>query len=505
LTTAIAMPAATQNSVSLKALIATLLALLLLSNFLLLSFLGLPWWSVGPIAIICIGVMLVILQRATWARELPQISWKSIFVCAILACALLIAGGEGRLLYANYDWQIRDTVLADLIRNNWPYQYQYEGEDYILRAPLGMYLLPAALSKLGMGQYQDFILLACNTCFLTLLLSIGQGLFATAKARWIAFAVVVFFSGWDVVGAIIVQSLGNAIVFDHIEWWNKSSQYSSVITLLFWVPNHGFAGWACAILFLLYLKRMIPIGALAATMPLIAIWSPLVMLGAFPFAVAAGVYALSSRALNWRDIALTALALIVALPSLLYLRLDPGSVSTSIGPKSWIPYLFGLGVEVLPFVWLVTKMPFQNSRDKSMAWLAIGCLVVFPFYQIGTNSDFQMRATIMPLMIIALIFADFMGQAKQPNHIALAVIMGGVLAIGSITGLLEMRRAFAFAPSPKPLCNLTGVWFNQDQDVAALGTYLARRSTFPKQTTPPTIEPFSNPRLCWAKPWQTFR
>ncbi len=504
----IAQSAVLRTGLSLKALIMVLLAQLAVSNFLLLGFLGAPLWLFAPIALVALGSLLIVLNQSAWPDNLPTISWRNLLICAVLACGLLILGGEGRLLYANFDWQVRDTVLADMVRNDWPYQYRFEQQDYILRAPLGMYLLPAALAKLGMQQAQHWLLLVCNTALLTLLLAIGQNLFSSTKARWTAFAFITCFSGLDIIGTSLFYSLGVDVSFDHIEWWSRSSQYSSVITLLFWVPNHAFAGWTCAILFMLHQKRMLPLGALAAAMPMVGIWSPLALMGAFPFAVLAGVQALASRSIKAHDIALSSVGLLIAVPSLLYLRLDPSSIASSFGPKSLALYVFGISLEVAPFAWLVSKFRGQQAEEKWAAWLAIACLVAFPFYQIGTNSDFQMRATIMPMMIIALRLTDFVSRAGQLDQKRLATFAWVVVAIGGVTGALEVRRAFTYTPSPAPLCKLTGVWYQQDIDAAALGTYLARRSELPtliagnpKLSTDNLV----NPKSCWSRPWQTHR
>jgi len=48
-------------------------------------------------------------------------------------------------LFRALDWRVRDAVLADLTRSSFPIGYNIDGVDYILRAPLGMYMFPAAV------------------------------------------------------------------------------------------------------------------------------------------------------------------------------------------------------------------------------------------------------------------------------------------------------------------------------------------------------------------------
>jgi hypothetical protein len=498
-----------QAAISLQTIVMILLAQLVASNLLLLAFLGLPLALTFGL-ILKAGFSIFALTRLSfWKTLATPISLRSLFCCALIAVALLLVGGEGRLLHANYDWQVRDSILADMVRNDWPFQYQHEGDIYILRAPLGMYLLPALLAKLlaklGLPAAQDWTLLACNGVFLTSLLAIGQTIFTRVKARWVALLVVLFVGGFDILGTLLMHSLGQNVSFDHIEGWGFHGQYSAPLTLLFWVPHHALAGWTCAILFWLYQKQKIPIGALAGAMAMVGIWSPLAMMGAFPFAVFAGVQALQRRDFDWRDVALAALGLAIAIPSLIYMRVDPDAVTSALGPRSWPTYIVGLALEVIPFVWLLSKIGFDRDNEKWAVWLAITCLVLFPLYQIGTNGDFQMRGTIMPLMIIAIGVAEFVTKSDQKKFVAAAWV---IIAIGSVTGLLEVRRAFTYQASPAPLCNLTGVWFRQDIAIMSIGTYLARTSSMPAQirNNPAlTTDKLSNPSKCWSRPWRVAR
>ena len=103
------------------------------------------------------------------------------------------------------------------------------------------------------------------------------------------------------------------------------------------MPQHAIAGWACAVTFLLWRKGLAPIGLFAASIPLVAIWSPLAIMGAIPFALFAGIIALRQRAFDWSDIAIAALAVGVALPALLYLQVDASKVGMhrSTNPLIW--------------------------------------------------------------------------------------------------------------------------------------------------------------------------
>ena len=92
---------------------------LALDQLLLWRFLGFGGWAVllvGGAALTAIGGMI-----ALCGSSLPRIPLGRIallFGLALLLCAL---GGQGKLFYANIDWQVREAVLRDLAVNPWPF------------------------------------------------------------------------------------------------------------------------------------------------------------------------------------------------------------------------------------------------------------------------------------------------------------------------------------------------------------------------------------------------
>jgi hypothetical protein len=74
-------------------------------------------------------------------------SLKTLSACFGIALAGCLLGGQGRLFYATDDWIIRNAVLMDLVSTAWPPTYDWNGESAILRAPLGIYIVPALVGK----------------------------------------------------------------------------------------------------------------------------------------------------------------------------------------------------------------------------------------------------------------------------------------------------------------------------------------------------------------------
>ena len=481
-------------SVPLRGLTAVLIALFALDNVLLLGFLGWPPLLVGALA----AILPLALACLFW-KSVPgecRIGVPTILVCFAVAAILLILGGEGRLFYATADWQIRDAVLADMGNHRWPFDYWLDGKAQLLRAPIGMYLVPALLggpSQIG----RDWALLAHNMLVLGLLLSIGSALFDSRRGKWIALIVFVMFSGLDVIGNLINDAATGAADWDHIERWAANYQYSSHITQIFWVPQHAFAGWTAALTYMLWRKGIVPIGLLAASLPLVALWSPLVLFGALPFAVFAGARVLLTRAWKWRDILVCGLAILLATPALLYLSAGAGSVGGGLLPMNLAAYVLLLLLEVWPFLRPLLRGQ-DGVTDHATILIAGICLLLMPLWAIGMSNDFQMRASIMPLALVAIAFARWAGRLENRSGKAWFLV---VITLGSVTGTAEIARAFRLVPSPAPHCSLAGVWSRQSGFVVAHDSYFAARNAFPVRIDPRERVRSAQPLPCWNRPW----
>jgi hypothetical protein len=492
------MTRGSRSGVPLSTLVATLLALFAADNLLLLAFLGLsPLLTILAALIVC---PLIAVMGAKAIKTDIIVPWNGIAIAGFVALTLFLLGGQGRFFYANADWQVRDALLADLVRYPWPFGYTLDGESTVLRAPLGLYLLPSLA-----GKGAEFAMLASNTLRLTLLFALCWPLFTNKRARWIGLAVFFLFSGLDVVGTAIFDRLGIYPGWDHIERWNFNNQYSAHITQAFWVPNHALAGWTCVVAFLLWHGGFARIGLFAAAIPLVAIWSPLVIMGSVPFALLAGAIVLWKRDWGLPDALLAMAALFIALPALAYQQLDAAALSSSARNIGLFSYVLLMMLEVMPFVVLPLLSKHTDRRDRVLLWLIFACLALMPLYQLGGNSDFQMRASIMPLALLSFLFAKWLTQsveqpAKSRTTIGFAMAL---LALGAVTPAFELRRAFMLPPSPKPLCSLAGVWENQQGlMITSNVTYFARISSLPKALgNIPVLAGKKDPEICWDRPW----
>lgn len=482
-------------SLPLRMLTAVLVALFALDNVLLLRLLGSPPLLVTALALIVPSTLAIITYRLMPGA--CRIGLPTILTCLAIAAILLMLGGEGRLFYAPPDWQVRDAVLADMGNHRWPFDYWLDGRSQMLRAPVGMYLVPALFG--GASQFgRDWILLAQNSLVLGLLLAQGTALFESRRTRLIALLVFVAFSGLDVLGNLLVQLLNGETRWDHIEDWADGYQYSSHITQLFWVPQHAIAGWTAALAYLLWQRKLAPIGLFAAILPLVALWSPLVLFGALPFALFAGCRTLSTHAWSWRDVLWCGIAILLAIPALLYLSTGAAEVGGGLNPPKAIVYVLLLLLEVVPFLLPVLR-DCDNRIDRPTILIAGACLFLMPSWTIGMFNDFQMRASIMPLAVLALAFADWAGRI---DHRHTKIICRVIVALGAVTGGIEIANALRLSPSPVPHCSVVGVWDRQIGRSAPYSSYFADRDAFRFRPHPVDRVSTANLAQCWDHPWR---
>jgi len=481
------------SSLSARKLIAFLILFLGMTQILLLHFIGI---DDIPIDIAALGG-LIWLAQTTSQGIAATIPWKRFIACCGIAMLVFLLGGEGHLTYSNVDWQVRDAVLADMIRAPWPFAYGTGATPLILRAPLGMYLFPALAGKLYGFEAAHLFLWVQNGLFGGSLLALGSLLFPTERGRRSALIVLLCFSGMDILGFSLVRP-GRILPFEtSIDGW-AGIQFSSTLTQAFWVPQHALCGWAGGLLFALWRRGLVPFAAYCVIMPLLLLWSPLGVMGTAPFIFLAFGHMLKTGRLTWRDVALPCAAIIFVLPILLYLGAGAGEVGARIAfPPAVVYFAFEM-LEAIPLI-LLTFM-LGGARLYGLAcFIAITLmLLASPFVMIGENVDFVMRASIPALLLLTLITAEILETAPSTNW-RFSLIM--ILAIGSITPAREIYRALIYRASPAPHCDIAHAW---QVSFSKFGThtYFAPRDSLPRSlrpTSPTIIPPLSTP--CYERSW----
>jgi hypothetical protein len=373
-----------------------------------------------------------------------------------------------------------------------------------------MFLIPAIVGKAYGTAMADLAMLLQNSLLLTLLLGLGSTLFESARERFVAFVVVVSFSGMDLIGQLLRSSATGEAIPDHLERW-AGMQYSSHLTQAFWVPQHAMAGWFGALLFLLWRDRRISLGEMYLLLQMLLLLSPLGVMGVLPFAAYAGIASLLQHSLRPGDFILPAVTTWLCAPAVLYL----GAAGESVGFRSSsilpIAYLLFELLEVFVFIFCVAALNRKNAPDIRLLLVVAACLIAIPLIQVGEGGDFTMRVSISALALLAFLVAQALARAvtSEAARGAPVAILFVAMAIGSVTGMFELFRAIRYRSSPPIHCSVTSAGI-QLVDLAPSSnnvTYFAPVEAVPKFIRPDTaaiVRPETDPP-CWNRAWKVSR
>jgi hypothetical protein len=404
------------------------------------------------------------------------ISRMQLTVALLFGCTWTLLGGIGHFVFANSDWHIRDAVLHDLVVSPWPVGYgPFQGRETLLRAPLGYYLPAALVGKLS-GLWMAHLALALwtatgATLFLLQVLSLMPARIGAAVA---VAAVVVGFSGFDIVGEILSNPrfLTYWNIAQHLEWWAGSYQYSSMTTQLFWVPNHALAGWLTIGLLCRDSRRSPRVAPLAllgipsaarrspldALLPIIvvaaALWSPLSALGLVPFILLKVLRGITpGRLLTLVHPRVWGPALVVGAVIASYLVLDssrlPVRLNLSDGDASDVALdvlrqlqFFLLEAGLIGFVVLALRWSWEVV-------LALVVLLILPIVNFGPGNDLVMRASIPSLAVLAIgVCAALTRKTTVATDSRKKLVLACMMGVGAVTPVQEVARAIVLPAWP---------------------------------------------------------
>ena len=405
------------------------------------------------------------------------IDYSKLGVCLTVGFLLCLLGGEGHFFYANRDWLTRDAVLADLVRDAAPF-YRYEGSDFHLRAPLGMYMLPAAIGRVFGLVSAHLTLLSQNATLFGSMFYLSSRL---AGARTLIFlATLIAFSGMDLVGDLAAQAASlksGEIVATTLEWWSRAFapglmlQYSSMVTQIFWAPNHAAPGWFIALLVLLQVRQEIALSTFIACCASLVLWSPLAVLGAIPFLAFLILRRPLREILTAENICAAAIASSF-LPIAFYLVAGYGAAAIgrqSASEGSGKINLLFLLIELPQALILLYAWRTVEHVDRSALVVAIATLCLLPLYAFGPSNDLVLRASIPALFLIAFSFARLVAAKAQDRGSFRAVILS-VVVLSAATPALQIAQALVAPSFSISDCNMLTYW-QSDEPMAFPGNY----------------------------------
>jgi hypothetical protein len=395
----------------------------------------------------------------------PPFAWRHAAVIILVSIVLLAISGVGGFGHQDSDWLKHNGILKDLVERPWPVVYRLGGQDVPLVYYVAYYIPAATIGKLGGWTLTNWALAAWTLA--GLILAMAWFLVLVRRASFAVLLLFVMFSGLDVVGRALVTpvvaairpEVSLALIWDHIEQWSWAWQYSSNLTLLFWVPHHALAGWigtGMLIHMILVPPRKTHSLFLWSTT---ALWSPFVTIGLAPFLLVE--LATVDGPLRKRLVRYMSLPSLCGLVLLAVIGLFYSAKLYPISPvlAGDIPHGFVLSFApdtqaqviacVLMLVFCVLEFGLygllvqpadasRETRSRALLLMALGCLLLFPVYQYGASNDLVMRSSIPALYVLAV----FLGRALSGRSLGASrrVVLIALLLLGAMTPLIELRR-----------------------------------------------------------------
>lgn len=434
------------------------IALILLALQSAVFFVGWLKIFVAIPAIILLGIAIFLSHRDNDERFI-EINKSTLVIIALLVVAWAILSGQGGFFTQKPDYNYRNAIFRDLIFYDWPVRYSV-GNDESMVYYVGYWMLPALVGKIGnliggaslgwlFGRVAVLVWSAVLALAAVLLFMFNVGA-KGKKAIWLSFAIFVFFSGMDALGAIFHPELFSR----HLEWWAGCFQYSSMSTQLCWVYNQAVPAWIATALFIneKSAKNYALIGLLIlSTSPLPLIGLVALMLAfAFRYFVSAiknkKVVDFVKSVLSPQNI--LALISIVPIYMLYYMNNTASFGDSSASTSHFVDFtsknIFSYCLFIV-FEFLVTLLIVANKKTRFESVLIAVLLAVIPFIRMGEEYDFCMRASIPALFLLMVLVTKALlsGKDYEKNSKPYlkwqkkAFILSCVLIIGVTTPMVE--------------------------------------------------------------------
>jgi hypothetical protein len=403
---------------------------------LLPSAIVLFYFSAWPVLVVCATGLAIL-----WAGPQSKIIQKqqpnllsNTWPYLIMSAGIVWLSGAMPPFAENSDWFKHYAIFNTLSDQPWPPKIATDNGIATLRYSLSYYVFPAAAVKILGSSILPFAIFAWTTLGLYAAMILAFGWTARPIATIFTLSTIFFlFSGADIIGTKHTGVLHGPLM--HFEWWWKPfGSLSSIVTNLFWAPQHAVAGLLSAFLVLRYPRRSMRNAGviLAAT----AVWSPFAAIGLAP------VFIWSTFQAGFRDLFTRSnliAAPILLLASALFLTQGSGGI-----PAEFLSHMQGFTIKewliflIVEFGAIALALFLATPQRAMLIFLQVAFLTILSLFHVGLNNDLLMRASIPSLGILALLSSTAVVYA--PNNIRKAPLII-LLVLGLATPLGEIMRS----------------------------------------------------------------
>ncbi len=203
--------------------------------------------------------------------------------------------GIGGYCFQNRDYGIRNAIFRALVQYDWPV-ISAEGSRGLIYY-IGFWLPAAFIGKIfGMaaGNAMQVLWAAAGIFIVYYLICVYR-----SKMNLLPVIFMIFFSGLDFVGAwLLNEDIVNLKAGNHLEWWARDFQFTSMTSQLFWVFNQTIPAWVATI-FILKQKNC---RNMIFILSLLMLSSTIPFVGLIPIVLYLYVKRIAEAKENWKEI-----------------------------------------------------------------------------------------------------------------------------------------------------------------------------------------------------------
>ena len=435
---------------------------------ILIFFMGwIKFYIAIPLCILVIVALYRMVRLSSPESDMPDASvsgikgnlWRYAVAFGVIFFWVLISG-IGKFSFQNWDHTTRNGLFELLVDSKWPVivDSQFYDKPVGLIYYIGFWLPPALAGKcfgMAAGYFAQVIWASIGIFLFYYIVTVT---YAKKVALW-PLAIIVFFSGLDIVGKFLVGEDIISIISnnnDHIEWWIGFPflQYSSMTTQLFWVFNQTVPIWLCTVAIitqknnkavLLLFSLALLIGALPAMG--IAVLIIFIVGRKIVLAIKQKPLAVSLR--DFITEHLTFENYIGVVVTFIFVMYYTGNlVSQNGGFRSWTNFS---GILIMVVIFFAVEVGFYlaviaplHKKNYQFHYIIVMLLFICPWYVIGLYSDFCMRVSIPALVILMCLVIDTLTKAKEEKKRKLMAVIICLLLIGSVTPMHEIVRSISY-------------------------------------------------------------
>ena len=163
--------------------------------------------------------------------------------------------------------------------------------------------------------------------------------------------------------------------------------------------------------------------------------------------------------------------------------LDRGGYFTIPFDKVLDPTIFSILLLYYYFYFMTyVYLIYKNYKTECLFWIILLCLLVFPFFKIGSTADFNFNASICPYLILFFFIAKYLLNAIDTNHFGMKeLVLVFCLSIAMLTPITQITSALRAAYLNDVVCYRWSPWNSQlaqdsfrDKDIRAFRNFLAQ-------------------------------